>query len=271
MEIRKERQKVCFARSGDSTHSENRLDRFVSSCHQMRLLREEREQRRLLRLKQLGLRFETITLFKSWHRYLLCKRLQRKYALLRHWQLWRGCWLERRYSILLLLANQTKPLLRYALRLWWRQTLFLRAIWFYHRTLSRRLFELLRLLLQLSSRRLLEKCLLTWKLWVMLMKKLRRMVFLFLLFPARPLTLSRRSSSGSGRGWPSFTGRHSPSVSWTCLRSSKGSASGLWRRCSISSGASPRSSSTRGSWRLCRPDWRSSRLRSRSRLPHPLR
>jgi hypothetical protein len=190
MEIPKHRQRVCFAHSGgDSMLSEKRLGRFVSSCHQMRLLREEREERRLQRLKQLALRFETITLFKSWSQYVRCRQLHRRHALQQHWQLWRGQWLLRRYSILLLLANQTKPILRSALRLWRSKTLHLRAICFYHRTLSRRLFELLKLLLRHSSRRLLEKCLQRWKLWLLLIKKLRRLVLL--LCPALASHLSK--------------------------------------------------------------------------------
>lgn len=163
--------------SSHATLSEKKLYGFLHSCHEMRLLRQERELRRLQQLKLIYRRFEMITLFKSWYQYVLCRRIHRRHTLLNHWRKWWKCYLFRKYSILLTLSSRTKPLLRHALQVWWKATLHLRAWAFYRRNLLMRMMQQWKLLLENSAKRLLAQCFSRWKLYLLLMKKLRKLVY----------------------------------------------------------------------------------------------
>lgn len=162
--------------SSKASLSEKKLHGFISSCHRMKLSRQEREQFRLQRLKLIYRRFETITLFKSWYKYLLCRRIHRRHTLFFHLMKWRKCYLLARYSILSALVNRMTPLLRSAFQIWWRVTLHLRAAEFYRRNLLVRMMRSWKLLLENSSKRLLLNYFQRWKLYLLLLTKLRKLV-----------------------------------------------------------------------------------------------
>jgi hypothetical protein len=170
------RKAIYFGLINDNETNPKHLNRWVKTCHTMRLNREQRESARLQALYRIARRLEMIRKFKDWKKFVFCRKLLRRHLQQRCLDSWKSAWMVRKCHILLRVSKNVKFTLLYRYKMWAFLTRWYRAVDFATTQCQKRCFVSWRAywLSRLSG--LLEMTFERWKSRILLSKQLKKLV-----------------------------------------------------------------------------------------------